>query len=60
MDVPTITYEESTFVHGEDHPFCNDPDCPCHNQDAYEEHLEPYLDNGTMTGREALRMYWDQ
>lgn len=55
-----IEQEEPSFVHSSEHPFCSDPDCPCHNQESYEEYLEPSLNDGTMTGREALRMYWDQ
>lgn len=55
----TIEQEVPSFVHSDDHPFCNDPDCPCHCPEGYEEHLEPFLNDGTMTGREALQIYWD-
>jgi hypothetical protein len=61
-EVGTIVIEqaEPSFVHSDEHPFCDDPDCPCHNQAAVDEYITPGLDNGTLTGAEALRMYWDQ
>lgn len=55
-----IEQEEPSFVHSDEHPFCSDPDCPCHNEEAVAEHIVPYLEDGTMSGAEALRKYWDQ
>jgi len=55
-----IPQEEPSFVHSDEHPFCSDPDCPCHNEDDYREYIGQYLDNGMMTGAEGLRRYWDQ
>jgi len=57
---PVIPQEEPSFVHSDAHPFCGDPDCPCHNEDNYRENIGRFLDEGTMTGAEGLRRYWDQ
>lgn len=50
--------EAGDLIHTDAHPFCDDLDCDCHNQGAYEEYLEPGLNDGTMTGAEALRKYF--
>lgn len=45
----------------EGHSFCGNPDCTeCHNEAAYEEQLVPYLEDGTMSPAEALRIYFGQ
>ena len=49
------------LIHTDEHPFCNDPDCPCH-EDSHlvSEYITQSLDSGTLTDAEAVRVYWGQ
>ena len=50
--------EAGELLHTDEHPFCPDPDCGCHNDENVAEHIDPYLDNGTMSNAEAFRTYF--
>ena len=45
-------------LHTDEHPFCGDCDCDCHNSEAVAEYIDPYLDEGTMSNGEAIRRYF--
>jgi hypothetical protein len=55
-----------TIVHTDEHPFCDDPKCPCHGcatwEDVYRqnEYLENPFDDGLLTVSEKHRLYWGQ
>jgi hypothetical protein len=61
MNPIAIPYEPGDLlVHTDDHPFCSDCSCPCHDiQDGryYELICKPYL-AGLLTGSEANRLYF--
>ena len=49
------------LTHTNEHPFCNDPECPCHeDSDLVNEYIHQTLDSGTLTNAEAMRLYWGQ
>lgn len=53
--------EGDELVHTDEHPFCGDPDCPCHeDNDLVGEYITQPLNSGTLTDAEAVRVYWGQ
>ncbi len=43
---------EDAIMHTTEHPYCNDPDCPCHEElAAFEERAEQALCEAGMTER---------
>ncbi len=55
--VPVIPCEDE-ILHTDEHPFCDDPKCPCHQDSKQFFNLltKPYLD-GLCTWPEAERLY---
>lgn len=58
---PVAIPMEDELVHTDDHPYCNDMKCPCHNDEErnYELYTWP-LRQGLMTTDEAQRLYRGQ
>lgn len=56
-----IVRMEDELIHTDEHPFCSDDPCPCHDDaDLVREYITQPLDNSTMTNTEAFRLYWNQ
>lgn len=54
-----LVWMEDEIVHDATRPFCNQPDCPCHEDaDLVREYITRPLDNGLITDAEAIRIYW--
>jgi hypothetical protein len=52
---------EDEPIHTEEHPFCSDLHCPCHEDwQNINEHITEPLRNGLMTDNEAIRLYQDR
>lgn len=47
------------MLHDEAHPFCDQEDCPCHDDKALYERCVaiPLFEDGTLTIAEALRLF---
>lgn len=53
--VPVILVD--FIIHDEAHPFCDDPDCPCHGDpETFKLVDRPYKD-GLLTSQEAERLF---
>lgn len=53
-----IPYEDSDdLVHTDDHLFCSDPDCPCHEESAFTEQVQSWISDGLITAKDADRIY---
>ena len=49
---------EDAIEHTPSHPFCDDPDCPCHTDgQLIEEYLDSPHRNGLLTTEEGLRLF---
>ncbi len=54
-----LVWMEDEIVHDATRPFCNQPDCPCHEDaDLVREYITRPLDAGLITNAEAIRLYW--
>jgi len=51
---------EDPIIHTELHPFCNQPDCPCHSDSEATAELLRRVTAGEITGGQALAIFWDQ
>jgi hypothetical protein len=56
--IPIIPVE--VVIHTPEHPFCSDLGCPCHCDESVAEYIDPRLDEGTLSGAQALRLYFGQ
>lgn len=55
-----IVWLEDPIIHDEQHPFCSDDSCPCHeDSDLMDEYIIKRLDSGLISNAEAVRLYWD-
>jgi len=53
-----IPYEEGDEpVHTDDHLFCDDPMCPCHEESAFTEQVQSWISDGLITTEDADRLY---
>lgn len=62
MQKPIAIPMEDPIIHTDEHPFCSDCSCPCHDiQDGqyYELIAKPLL-GGLMTPEEANRLYFGE
>ena len=65
MSLPTVVVEpidipmEDEPLHTVDHPFCDDPECECHDEygPAAMESLHIPFDEGLLTEDEAIALY---
>jgi len=50
-------HKDDEIVHTDEHPFCDDPACGCHDDiDLIMEHLEHPFDEGLLTSPEYFRI----
>jgi hypothetical protein len=55
--VAVIVIQCDELVHTNEHPFCDDPACGCHDDiDLIMEHLEHPFDEGLLTSPEYFRI----
>lgn len=64
---PIIVPVEDPIIHTDEHPWCSDPTCPCHNvvgpnsnEEAYLQHIAYPLRDGLLTADEANRIYFGE
>ncbi len=61
--VPIIPCEDEP-MHTNEHPFCSDDRCPCHdtatNGEEFAEYIERPIMDGLLTASEGLRLYWGE
>lgn len=57
---PYIVLMEDPIIHTDLHPFCNRPDCPCHEDAEETAKLLARVVAGEITGGQALNFYWGQ
>ena len=61
--IPIIQHRDDP-VHTDEHPFCSDDSCPCHdtatNDELFAEYIERPIMAGLLTASEGLRLYWDE
>ncbi len=56
-----IVLMEDELIHTDEHLFCGSPDCPCHDDsDLVREHLIDPLNEGLLTDRESIALYWNR
>jgi len=58
-----IRYEEGDeLIHTDEHPFCSDVHCPCHDiqEEQYYRLIAQPLLGGLMTPEEANRLYFGE
>jgi len=49
---------EDAILHDDEHPFCFDLTCPCHqDQDLLREYADKPIERGHLTQREARRLW---
>jgi hypothetical protein len=49
------------LIHTDEHPFCDDPDCPCHEDSSLmDEYIYGPMGAGAMSNADAIRLYWAQ
>lgn len=60
LSKPYIVLMCDPIIHTELHPFCSQPDCPCHNDAEAVAELLRRVTEGEITGGQALNIYWDQ
>jgi len=54
-----IVLDEDPILHTDEHPLCADLTCPCHDdRDLVRQYINKPLDNGLLTGSEAIRLYF--
>lgn len=51
--IPVIPVTEASVLHDDDHQFCYDETCPCHQDEAALLQVEGYVDEGLLTPYEA-------
>jgi len=53
-----IPYEEGDEpVHTDDHLFCSDPACPCHEESESLAQVQSWISDGLITTEDADRIY---
>jgi hypothetical protein len=53
-----IPYEEGDeIIHTDDHLFCDDPTCPCHEENDSIEQVQTWISDGLITAEDADRLY---
>lgn len=53
-----IPYEEDDrLIHTSEHLFCNDMDCPCHEESEFIEQVQTWVTEGLITAEDAGRLY---
>ena len=56
---PYIVLMEDPIIHTDDHPFCSDPTCECHSDQAAIDEMNDLFAGGLLTEAEAARIYYD-
>lgn len=55
--LPVVMLDER--LHTDKHPFCTDESCLCHaNQEFFLEYIETPYQEGLLSSREALRLFY--
>lgn len=59
MDQPIpIPYEDGDeFIHTDDHPFCDELDCLCHEDQEALAQVQTWITDGLITAEDADRIY---
>ena len=56
-----IPYEDGDeAIHSTEYPFCNEMDCPCHEDNESIEQVQSWVTNGLITAEDAGRIYRGQ
>lgn len=57
VQAPILIPMEDELIHTDEHPFCDDPSCGCHDDvELIMEHLERPFDAGLLTSPEYFRI----
>ena len=57
--IPVIRCGDDGLLHGDGHPFCDDPACPCHEDAALlTAYITQPLRSGLLTRAEAARTFY--
>ena len=51
---PLIVLMEDEVIHTDDHPFCDDPTCGCHENPALIAEVHEAIRQGLITSEEAI------
>lgn len=61
LDPQPVIMEDAPVHRLPENPFCNDPECPCHQDDElFNEFIEQPIMNGLLTTFEAARILWNE
>ncbi len=52
---PIVIPMEDDIIHTQEHPFCSDPSCPCHEDSALLSDVAQAVEQGLFTPDEATR-----
>jgi hypothetical protein len=56
-----VVLMEDPILHDASHPFCGDPQCPCHrDKELYDEYLLRPFASGEISDQDALRLFWGE
>lgn len=60
-DMPLVVWMEDEPLHSIDSPFCDDPGCPCHTDEAlFEEYISRPVKDGALKIWDAQALLWPE